>query len=78
MTFRMDNSLTGDTMELPSPDELGHSVLLFNGQVIEHVLFSDVTNTATIGSGEVFKPGLEFAQYVIRRLEEESKAKGGE
>lgn len=67
--MRMVNVITGDVAELPAPDQLGHTVLLLNGNVIEHVLLSDVTETATLGDGRVLAAGEEFASYVMGILQ---------
>lgn len=61
---------SGDVMELTFPDAIGQSSLLFNGRVIEHVLFSDENGgSVTTGDGSIFKPGREFAAYVRMRLQ---------
>lgn len=66
--MRLRNEVTGDILEVPPPDELGTSVVRFNGRVVETVLYSDVTNTATLGDGRVFGASGEFADYLVEQL----------
>lgn len=61
--MRFKNEITGDIMEVPPPDRLGASVVLFNGKVVEHVLYSDQDNSATLGDGQKFYEG-QFAEYL--------------
>lgn len=64
----MQNSITGSVLEMPPPDSLGATVIVLDGEVIERVLFSDVTGTATIGDGRMFKAGHEFATFMVSLL----------
>ena len=63
--MRLQNAITGDVLELPTPDELGHADVILNGKVICTALFSDANGgTVTLGDGRVFAAGDEFADFV--------------
>lgn len=64
--MRFRNERTGDVLEVPPPNEIGESVVLLNGAVIERVLYSDVGDgSVTLGDGRVFAAGEEFAAYIV-------------
>lgn len=65
MKFRNDR--TGDIMEIPPPNKLGESVVKFNGRVVEHVLYSDTDNSATLGDGRKFTSD-EWAKFLTEQL----------
>lgn len=66
--MKMKNEITGQVLEVPPPDELGHSVILLDGKVIESVLYSDESNSVTLGNGIVFRSPGGFAKYVVELL----------
>ncbi len=73
--MRMQNTKTGDVLEMTPPGSLGESVLKLNGVVIEHLLFSDETDTVTLGNGRMFRaPSPEFTAYFISLLEKPRNA----
>jgi hypothetical protein len=64
--MKMQNTITGDVLELPPPDSLGQASILLNGHVFETALFSDACGgTVTLGDGRMFKAGDEFANYLV-------------
>jgi hypothetical protein len=66
--MKLQNMHTGDVVELPPPDRLGTSVVLLNGRVVEHVLYSDKNGgSATTGDGRVFTIA-EWTTYVAAQL----------
>lgn len=67
--MKLIHNLTGETLELPAPDFLGASVVLFNGRVVERILYSDVSNSVTLANGRRFPAGPVFASYLISQLE---------
>jgi hypothetical protein len=67
MTLR--HKETGTTLEFPPPDAMGSSVVLVNGNVVEHVLYSDSNGGGvTISDGTAFTPK-EWVRYVAQKLE---------
>jgi len=66
--MRMMNRYTGDILELPPPNKLGESVIVLNGKVVEHVLYSDVNGgSITLGDGTMFEPGSDaFIAHVTK------------
>lgn len=67
MTLR--NDYTGDVLEIPPPNELGESVIRFNGRVVEAVLYSDENGgSATTGDGRMFTIK-EWPAYLVEQLE---------
>ena len=69
--FTLRNNRTGDTITLPPPDFLGRAVVLFNGRVVERVIYSDVHDLVIFqdGSGRRMRAGDEFARYLVDQLE---------
>ena len=67
--MKLKNELTGDTLELPPPNELGESCVLFNGKVVASVLYSDETNSVTLGDGRIFSIE-EWPQFVVKNLKD--------
>jgi len=65
--MKMQNRLTGDTIEIPAPDMEGHSVVLFNGRIVERVTYSDDPPVILSESGHVFI-GNEFVDYLLSQL----------
>lgn len=64
----LKNKMSGDVLEVPPPDSLGHSVVKLNGIEIESVFYGEVG--ITLGSGRTFPDGDEFATYLVGRLRE--------
>ncbi len=61
------NEITGDTLEVPPPDYLGASCVLFNGKEVETCLYSDATNSVTTGKGIMFTPE-GWSKYLQEQL----------
>lgn len=66
--MRLRNEITGDVLEVPPPNQMGESVVLLNGQVIERVLYCDETMSVTLGDGRKFSRGGDFANYLVEYL----------
>lgn len=66
--MKMRNEITGDVLEMPPPNSIGEAVVLLNGRIIERVLYSDATNSVTVGDGRMFAAGQEFAKYLVSVL----------
>ena len=67
--MKLRNDITGDVLEVPPPDAMGESVILFNGSVVERVLYSDEgEGSVTLGNGRVFAAGNSFADYLVEKL----------
>lgn len=69
--MKLLNAQTGDVLEVPPPDSLGISVVRFNGRVVERVLYSDVTGSATTEDGRTFTPS-EWSAYIVQRINSDS------
>lgn len=65
--MKMQNKVTGDTIEIPPPDMAGHSVVLFNGRIVEHVTYSDNPPIILTASGHAFIEN-EFVDYLLSQL----------
>ncbi|HWQ54837.1 MAG TPA: hypothetical protein VN442_14215 [Bryobacteraceae bacterium] len=67
--MRFRNNITGDVLELPPPDALGASVVLFNGAEVESALYSDADGgSVTLGDGRRFHSIDDWVAYVIEQL----------
>jgi len=63
MVLRSDN---GDVLELPPPNQMGESVVVLNGEILDRVLYSDLDGgSVTTGDGKKFRAGDEFSQYLV-------------
>jgi hypothetical protein len=65
---KLQNSRTGDVLELPPPDAIGSSVVILNGAVVEHALYSDEDGSVTLGSGRKFLCTDDWVAYILERL----------
>lgn len=66
--MRMQNKETGEVVEVPPPDRSGHSTVILNGRVVEHVTYSDLRGgNVTLPDGRTFSPQ-EWAAYIVEQL----------
>src|ERR1700675_1852823 len=66
--MKLQNNITGDVLEVPPPNRLGESVVLFNGSIVEHVFYSDEgPGSVPLGDGKQFI-GKGFADYLVEQL----------
>lgn len=63
----MQNKITGDIIELPRPDPLGRSFVLFNGKNVLNVTYADDPDRTITEDGRIFF-GDDWAHWIIEQL----------
>jgi hypothetical protein len=64
----MQNQKTGDIIEVPPPDRMGMSKVIYNGKVVEHCLYSDDSaGSVTLGDGRRFTSE-QFSDYIVEKI----------
>lgn len=62
-------SKNGHVFEVPMPDSDGNGVVLFNGEVVERVRYSDAEMTFTLSDGTVIDSPREFGKRMAELAE---------
>ena len=66
--MKLQNTQTGDILEIPRPDEIGQSVVLLNGNIVARVLYSDDNGgSVTMEDGRMFTIN-QWVSYVADQL----------
>lgn len=64
--MKFENGVTKDTLEVCPPNQLGEGVVLFNGRIVEHALYSD-GGTVTLGDGRVYTSE-QWSAFLMEQL----------
>jgi hypothetical protein len=65
--MRFRDKRTGDVVELPPPDRLGDSCVIFNGKVVMKIRYADYPERTITEDGRIFF-GTAWAAFVIEQL----------
>jgi hypothetical protein len=65
--MRFEHKITGDIVELPPPDRLGDSCVIFNGKVVMKIRYADHPGRTITEDGRIFY-GDAWAAFVTEQL----------
>lgn len=68
--MKLQHKSTGDIVEIPPPNQFGHSTVVFNGRIVERVIYSDEPGKPTVvtSDGRHFWSSDDWTDYLLGKL----------